>query len=203
MTLPPILALVDLIKNNIKSNYRMAEIGCFDGITTKEYLPLLHEYNGHVHIVDWFYGNIGVEGVHKYDIENNVYNTFISNCKNFLDNITIHRGISSEKIKEIPDNSLDLCFIDADHRYNYIYEDIKLCLPKVKNNGIICGHDHDLNTSFNISMLPDTSWLNLDCIHGVHWGVVKAVYDHFGTNINIIPDRYGQCVNLWVKYKHD
>lgn len=41
----------------------------------------------------------------------------------------------------IPDKSLDLVFIDANHDYDFIKQDIELWLPKVKDGGIISGHD--------------------------------------------------------------
>ena len=42
----------------------------------------------------------------------------------------------------IPDNSLDICFIDAAHGYPYVLKDLRLWMPKMKEGGIICGHDY-------------------------------------------------------------
>jgi hypothetical protein len=39
------------------------------------------------------------------------------------------------------DNSLDFVYIDASHEYEDIKNDILNWLPKVKNNGILAGHD--------------------------------------------------------------
>ena len=41
-----------------------------------------------------------------------------------------------------PDKYFDLVYIDADHRYEAVSQDIKVWMPKVKDNGILCGHDY-------------------------------------------------------------
>ena len=45
--------------------------------------------------------------------------------------------------KDIPEGSLDLCFIDADHTYEGVSKDILAYQSKVKKGGIFCGHDYD------------------------------------------------------------
>ena len=41
------------------------------------------------------------------------------------------------------DGYFDLVFIDGDHSYDAVTEDIKAWLPKVRNGGILCGHDYE------------------------------------------------------------
>ena len=38
---------------------------------------------------------------------------------------------------------LDVVYIDGNHTYACILEDIRLSLQKVKSGGIVCGHDYD------------------------------------------------------------
>lgn len=40
------------------------------------------------------------------------------------------------------DNSLDLIFIDGEHSYEAVKNDIEAYLPLVRKGGIICGHDY-------------------------------------------------------------
>jgi predicted O-methyltransferase YrrM len=44
---------------------------------------------------------------------------------------------------QIADNSLDLVFIDANHSYDYVKKDIIKYTPKLKENGLLTGHDID------------------------------------------------------------
>ena len=177
--LKPILALTNLIKENIKDNFVMAEIGCYDGSTTRSYIDFIKENNGHVHIVDWFLGNEKVDiGPHQFKQTDSVYLDFCNKFQEYKEWMTIHKKDSHNGIQEIPDNSLDLCFIDADHGYGNVYKDIELSIPKIKKGGILCGHDHDLNL-FSPNMIEDERWLHEDAVNGIHFGVMKAVYDFF------------------------
>lgn len=58
------------------------------------------------------------------------------------DNVVLVRQTSAEAAPLISDHSLDLVYIDADHRYENVQEDIRLWLPKVRRPGILCGHDY-------------------------------------------------------------
>lgn len=212
MKLKPIFPLAQLIDENIKPGFTMAEIGCYDGSTTISYVEKLKQYGGKVHIVDWFYGNVGVTGPHSYIQDDLVYERFKIIFANYTEQMIIHRGPSHEQILNIPDNSLDLCFIDADHRYDYIYKDIELCIPKVKKGGIICGHDME---DINIIDIVDIqqNWLDKDVIgykelnipdesasyEEFHLGVIKAVFDFFGKDIETRPDPDGQGLPIWIK----
>ncbi len=49
---------------------------------------------------------------------------------------------SKEAVKEFKDESLDFVYIDANHNYEFVKEDIELWYPKVKIGGIIGGHDY-------------------------------------------------------------
>lgn len=43
--------------------------------------------------------------------------------------------------KQVEDDSLDLVFIDADHKFESVVKDIKLWEPKVRLGGWVSGHD--------------------------------------------------------------
>lgn len=51
------------------------------------------------------------------------------------------KKFSSEAVKEFEDNTLDFVYIDANHGYNYVMQDIELWIKKVKPGGIVAGHD--------------------------------------------------------------
>jgi hypothetical protein len=54
--------------------------------------------------------------------------------------VGICRHTSKEAATILPDN-LDFVYIDANHAYKYVLEDMKLWWPKVKDGGILAGHD--------------------------------------------------------------
>ena len=52
------------------------------------------------------------------------------------------RARSVDAAKKYPDKSLDFVFIDGDHKYDAVCEDIRAWLPKVKPGGLLAGHDY-------------------------------------------------------------
>ena len=53
----------------------------------------------------------------------------------------VWRLTSREAASILPDGSLDFCYLDADHRYEAVKEDLHLWFPKVKTGGLLAGHD--------------------------------------------------------------
>jgi predicted O-methyltransferase YrrM len=81
-------------------------------------------------------------------------------------------GDSAQSAAQFPDNSLDFVFIDASHDYDSVKRDIKAWLPKVrKPNGIIAGHDY-------CEVWP---------------GVIKAVHEEFGLDLEIVQSDWVWC----------
>lgn len=94
---------------------------------------------------------------------------YAKNLLSKFDNIGWLIGSTEDMIDKIPDNSLDFCYIDGDHRYKSVMKDIKLCLPKMKkeNLSVIGGHD----------FVND------------HLGVVKAWIEVFGREKLFVSNR--------------
>lgn len=57
-------------------------------------------------------------------------------------NSTLIVDTSMNVVKAFHDNSLDFVFIDGNHEYEYVYEDIVEWTKKLKPGGIIAGHDY-------------------------------------------------------------
>ena len=60
----------------------------------------------------------------------------------FQNKIKILKMYSKEASEHIEDKSLDFLFIDGNHGYEYVKEDIELYSPKIKRGCLIGGHDY-------------------------------------------------------------
>ena len=90
-------------------------------------------------------------------------NTAHSILQSYEDRCFWFKLLSVEAAKKIPDKSQDFVFIDADHRYESVKEDIEAWQPKVREGGILCGHDYVSNRK----------------------GCIQAVDEAFGDRINV------------------
>ncbi len=57
-------------------------------------------------------------------------------------NVTIIRKTSMEAVEDFKDDSLDFVYIDANHEFRYIAEDLVEWTKKVRPGGIVSGHDY-------------------------------------------------------------
>jgi len=64
-------------------------------------------------------------------------------------NTKLVKGTSMDIVKTIPDGSLDFVYIDANHSYDYVKEDIEEWTKKVKIGGIVSGDDYYVFPSGN------------------------------------------------------
>lgn len=73
----------------------------------------------------------------------NIYNMFLDtiNRAQVTQRVTPIKSISWEAAKQFEDESVDVVYIDADHSYESVVNDIEAWLPKIKQGGIIAGHD--------------------------------------------------------------
>lgn len=55
---------------------------------------------------------------------------------------SILRGFSLDVAKTIPNESLDFVYIDANHSFDAVMQDIIYWAPKVRVGGIVSGHDY-------------------------------------------------------------
>lgn len=117
----------------------------------------------------------------------NLFEIFQSNIEPVKENINIVRSISWEAAEIYKDLSLDFVFIDAGHDYESVKKDIISWFPKVKEGGIIAGHDYHydcgvypaVNEFFgkdNISQMG-ACWLFEKKNHNENLEVIKMNHD--------------------------
>lgn len=90
--------------------------------------------------------------------------------------VRVLREMSTTALAALPDGELDWVYIDGDHRYEGVRDDLALALAKVRDGGLICGDDYTLG-----------SW----------WkdGVVRAVNEFIGRErVRVVFFMAGQFV---------
>jgi len=113
-------------------------------------------------------------------------------------NCTLIRKTSVEASKDFEDESLDFVYIDGNHNFMSIAEDLYVWTPKVKKGGVISGHDY--------AHTPNPK-INQTCLHVKF--VVDAWIKCFGINNWYViggmrnkPDQYKRDVwksFMWIK----
>ena len=77
-------------------------------------------------------------------INKELYKLFIDNIEPVKNVINPIKLPSLDAVNLYNDESLDFIFIDASHEYEDVKNDIISWLPKLKNGGILAGHDYEI-----------------------------------------------------------
>lgn len=118
---------------------RGAEIGVLKG----EYSEKLCQSNPDLKIYS-------IDAWEFYPLKNNfrrdyMYPPIYEEAKNRLakyPNNEVIRKWSQDAVNDFEDESFDFVFIDADHEFQHVTNDIAEWQKKVRKGGIICGHDY-------------------------------------------------------------
>lgn len=70
------------------------------------------------------------------------YEKALERFSQFGEQVTITRETSMNAVGKVQDNSLDFVFIDGNHKFDYVMEDIIGWSRKVRKGGIVSGHDY-------------------------------------------------------------
>jgi hypothetical protein len=79
---------------------------------------------------------------YKVDTMEDVYDWAMKNTAPYGDQFTMIKKTSVEAANDIPGASLDFVYIDGNHLYGYVAMDLMLWAGKVRQGGVICGHDY-------------------------------------------------------------
>ena len=152
-----------LIIQQAHPNQHFVEVGSFKGKSTAFMAVEISNSKKSIKFdcVDTWLGSpqhqLGARSQDDDVLNNTLYEKFLYNIRPVKRIVNPIRNTSVDAAKLYENNSLDFVFIDADHSYESVREDIDAWLPKIKKGGIISGHDYS-----------------------EHWpGVVKAVDETF------------------------
>jgi predicted O-methyltransferase YrrM len=114
-----------------------------------------------LHCIDPWVAYTEGEEVKTQDEVDVIYEQAKIRLKNY--NCKILRKTSMKAVEDFEEDSLDFVFIDGNHEFEYVYEDITEWAKKVKQGGIIAGHDYTID--------PERKY-----------GVIEAVQKYIGEN---------------------
>lgn len=130
----------------------VAELGVNEGDFSEKILSTTNPKK--LHLIDVWASKRYHEGLYS-----SVKKRFSSQIESNL--VEINRGLSIEAVNSFSDNYFDWIYIDTDHSYSTTKAELELYAPKMKEGGIIAGHDFSRG-----------SWYNI-----VRYGVIEAVYE--------------------------
>lgn len=118
-----------------------AEIGVELGIFSRQ---ILSDWPGKLYLIDpWRHLENWDCSLNLSDEEmEKKYLITFENVQEFGDRAVIIRKESLKAEIDIPDESLDFVYIDANHEYEAIMADLEAWYKKVRRGGIVAGHDY-------------------------------------------------------------
>lgn len=134
----------DEINLLLKTNSIGCELGVFEG----EFSEILLKENkfSKLYLVDLFDGMVesgdksgnNVRYKNSADLLNTVSNKFLNKqC------VEIVKKDSVSFLESFPDNYFDFIYIDTSHQYEHTKKELNISLRKIKESGIIAGHDYN------------------------------------------------------------
>lgn len=175
----------------------IVEIGSWLGMgSTRVMIDFIRHRSGRLHCVDTWEGSPGVDNHAKIASNYDVYETFRHNVRTAGGEnvVTPHRLTSIQAAANWPEATVDMVFVDADHRFASVKEDIAAWLPKLRPGGTMAGHDCECRvTTANFARLNQGK--DHDHIDGEppflvwHAGVIVAVDAAFSGRARLWAER--------------
>lgn len=181
---------------------RGAEIGVFKGEFSKH---ILSNWDGTLYMID-VWRPLGEEYLDSSNHREHLsaYSEAMNNISGYEDRGIMLRADSKIASDMFPDDTFDFVYIDANHAYDFVKQDIELWYPKVKWGGYLMGHDYiNLDWYNDPNFLPngkDKHIWNGDFYHGV-FGVNPAVdefCEEYGFDLTLTKEWFGSwCIKKW------
>ena len=164
------IGLIPEIKK-LAGEVRGLEVGVCRGENIVKFLeecPNIH----HIDAVDPYIPYMDDNGGMTKEEVDRMRDIAVTNFRDYSNRVTLHTTTSKEFASSVEEDKYDYIFIDGNHSYEYVLEDIALWYPKLKNGGVFAGHDFDL-----------------ECVR-------KAVYEY--KTKNILPNMlYTSAHSVW------
>lgn len=136
----------------MKKNSVVAEIGVDEGFFSQEIHNVVKPVK--LHLVDIWGSDRFHEG--KYQGVKAYFEKELEEGE-----VQIHRKLSTKAVHDFQNDYFDWIYIDTDHSYETTRDELRLYAPKVKEGGIIAGHDY-----------VKGNWIST-----YRYGVIEAVHE--------------------------
>ena len=154
----------------------VVEIGTGFGDSAQLILQTIPK-DGHLFTIDPLDGRSGGSVIEETSSKD-FFLTIQEKLRPYKDRYTLIVGLSKMVSRFFLDRSVDMVFLDGAHDYESVMTDILSWLPKIREGGIICGHDYECpSTQCDPSLLIKYSVL--DYCAARHYGVIRAVDEIF------------------------
>lgn len=126
------------------------------------------------------------------DEDDKIFESMNEKFKNYP--VEFIRKFSDDGVSDIK-NKVDLCFIDGNHEYEYVLNDIKNYFPKVKKGGIVCGDDYFMRNKNNDTEKANNCY-DMDMVY-------EAVQKYFSTKKYTLEEfgMHGKYPKTWLVKK--
>ncbi|KKQ40895.1 MAG: hypothetical protein US60_C0051G0005 [Microgenomates group bacterium GW2011_GWC1_37_8] len=96
-----------------------------------------------------------VYGEYRDFAKKDTFETMYNTAKEILApyDCTFIKKFSMDAVKDFDDGALDFVFIDGNHQYKYVKEDIEMWTPKVRVGGIVSLHDYYKTKAGNVGVI--------------------------------------------------
>ena len=140
--------------DKLPKNLKIAELGVFKGEFAQEiYKRMIPK---ELNLVDIWIGEFGSgdKDGNNHTVVSNMEEVFFSlrDAYKFFSNINVIRSDTENFLNSCADNSYDMIYVDADHSYEAVSRDLELSFAKIKNSGILSGHDYIKNTQIEAAV---------------------------------------------------
>lgn len=197
------LDLIPMLLNQHCPSGKGVEIGVFKGQFTEH---LLDKWAGTLYLVDPWRALDEAEYTDSSNHANHdtAYAETMSRISGNEDRAFMIRALSTQAVSLFEDNSLDFVYIDGNHAYEYVKEDIEAWWPKLKKGGVFAGHDYLPIDWFNDKTFAENGidkhiWhynlltpdqLEYSGVFGVNPAVDEFAAKH-GLQFNVTEEYYG------------
>lgn len=175
----------------------IVEIGSWLGTgSTRVLIDFVRNRGGRLHCVDTWEGTPGIDNHAKIASNYDVFATFWHNvhAAGGESIVTAHRSTSIRAATDWPEATVNMVFVDADHRFASVQQDIAAWLAKLPPGGTMAGHDCECRvTAANLARLiqgKDHDHIDAEPPFLVwHAGVIVAVDAAFSGRARLWAER--------------